>query len=216
MNNKKNNKGFTLVLSLVLLLAMSLMGGALIVIASSDHQGNNSSDEYQQTFYIAETALMQAEKSIIDKMMGPVDASGNRSDDRRVPINLALKDDEDKMISGNNPDKTPCYLSFKNLSRDDSFRYVEHVKNKSFLELMRPIVSAGTDEEKKLSKYKYEFFSVNSGSSTYKAAGSSLKKTSSTIQRKGTTYRIYGCGIKGDPSNPEILIPLETILILSN
>ena len=34
MNNKKNNKGFTLVLSLVLLLAMSLMGGALIVIAS--------------------------------------------------------------------------------------------------------------------------------------------------------------------------------------
>ena len=40
--------------------------------------------------------------------MGPVDASGNRSDDRRVPINLALKDDEDKMISGNNPDKTPC------------------------------------------------------------------------------------------------------------
>ena len=57
----KNQKGFTLVLSLVLLLAMSLMGGALIVVASSDHQGNNSSDEFQQTFSL-ETALMQAEE----------------------------------------------------------------------------------------------------------------------------------------------------------
>ena len=63
-----NEKGFTLVLSLVLLLAMSLMGGALIVIASSDHQGNNSSDEYQQTFYVAETALIQAEKSLINQI----------------------------------------------------------------------------------------------------------------------------------------------------
>ena len=47
---KNKEKGFALVLSLVLLLAMSLMGGGLGVIASSDHQSNNSSDEYQQTF----------------------------------------------------------------------------------------------------------------------------------------------------------------------
>ena len=64
-----NQKGFTLVLSLVLLLVMSLMGGALVVIASSDHQSNNSSDEYQQTFYVAETALMQAQKSILNQML---------------------------------------------------------------------------------------------------------------------------------------------------
>ena len=55
--NRKNEKGFTLVLSLVLLMAMSLMGGALIVISASDHQSNNVSDEYQQTFYVAETAV---------------------------------------------------------------------------------------------------------------------------------------------------------------
>ena len=63
--NRKNEKGFTLVLALVLLLVMSLMGGALIVISSSDHQSNNSSDQYQQAFYVAETGLIQAEKSII-------------------------------------------------------------------------------------------------------------------------------------------------------
>ena len=50
----RNEKGFALVLSLVLLLVMSLMGGALIVISSGDHQSNNYSDDYQQTFYVAE------------------------------------------------------------------------------------------------------------------------------------------------------------------
>ena len=52
----KNEKGFALVLSLVLLMAMTLMGGALIVISASDHKSNNTGDEYQQTFYVAETA----------------------------------------------------------------------------------------------------------------------------------------------------------------
>ena len=63
----KNEKGFTLVLSLVLLLVMSLMGGALIVISSGDHQSNNSSDQYQQTFYVAETALLEGEKNLINR-----------------------------------------------------------------------------------------------------------------------------------------------------
>ena len=69
--NKKNQKGFTLILSLVLLLVMSLMGGSLIVISSGDHQSNNTSDEYQQTFYVAEHALVEAEKYIINEMIGP-------------------------------------------------------------------------------------------------------------------------------------------------
>ena len=57
--------------------------------ASSDHQSNNSSDEYQQTFYVAETALMQAEKSLVDKMIGPINTgTGNRDRDSRfIPRN---------------------------------------------------------------------------------------------------------------------------------
>ena len=50
---------------------MSLMGGSLIVISSGDHQSNNTSDEYQQTFYVAEHALVEAEKHIINEMIGP-------------------------------------------------------------------------------------------------------------------------------------------------
>ena len=57
---------------------------------------------------------------------------------------------------------------------------------------------------------------MNSGTAAYKAAGISLKKTSGSNQRLGTAYRIYGCGMMGDVENPEILIPLETIVILSH
>ena len=78
----KNEKGFALVLSLVLLLVMSLMGGALIVISSGDHQSNNTSDQYQQAFYVAETGLLEAEKAIINKYMGPyVDVNDLSVDD---------------------------------------------------------------------------------------------------------------------------------------
>ena len=67
----KNEKGFALILAIVLLLAMSLMGGSLIVISAGDHRSNNSSDQYQQAFYVAETGLMQGEKWVIDQYLGP-------------------------------------------------------------------------------------------------------------------------------------------------
>tara|TARA_B110001450_G_scaffold212951_1_gene205149 strand:- start:90 stop:761 length:672 start_codon:yes stop_codon:yes gene_type:complete len=221
---KNKQKGFALVLSLILLLAMSLMGGALIVIASSDHQGNNSSDEYQQTFYVAETALMEAEKSLVNKMIGPINnASGIRDfSGRFIPRNQELTDPA--------PNQTPCYRSFRNLSRDVNFRVVEQLENQSFFSLIEPIfddqnfalvptidtTNAIDDEKEKLNKFRYEFFSVNSGTAAYKAAGISLKKTSGANQRLGTAYRVYGCGMMGDVQNPEILIPLETIVILSH
>ena len=85
---KKNEKGFALVLSLVLMLAMSLMGGALIVISASDHRSNNSSDEYQQTFYVAEAALLEGERYVIDQFLGAWDTSTHkRSLNRGLPSN---------------------------------------------------------------------------------------------------------------------------------
>ena len=73
---RKNEKGFALVLSLILLLVMSLMGGALIVISAGDHKSNNVSDEYQQTFYVAETALFEGEKYLINQFLGPYQSNG--------------------------------------------------------------------------------------------------------------------------------------------
>ena len=200
------------------------------MIASSDHQGNNSSDEYQQTFYVAETALMQAQKSLMNKMIGPINTTEGTRDleGRYIPRNG--DSDGDGVANDPAPEQTPCFRSFRNLSRETDFRVVEHVKNQRFFDLIQPVFDAnsfprqsGVDtaaeiekEREKLARYTYEFFSVNSGSSIYKGAGMSLNKTSSNTQRLGTAYKIYGCGMMGNATNPVILVPLETIVILSH
>ena len=107
---KGNEKGFALILSLVLLLVMSLMGGSLIVISAGDHRNNNTSDTYQQTFYVAETALLEGEKYIINQYLGPRTSDPTRDTDKKnKPINAnepAKKDGENY---------TDCYNSFPGL-----------------------------------------------------------------------------------------------------
>ena len=73
-----------------------------------------------------------------------------------------------------------------------------------------------------MKRYRWEFFVINVGRSTFKGAGTSLKKTSTNAQQQGNAYKLYGCGYlmpKGteltDIDDPEILIPLETLVILS-
>ena len=69
INKNKKIQGFTLILSFVLLIAMSLMGGTLIVLSSSDHRDNNNDDLSQQTFYVAETGLLEAEKFLVNTFL---------------------------------------------------------------------------------------------------------------------------------------------------
>ena len=99
----KNEKGFALVLSLVLLMAMTLMGGALIVISASDHRSNNTGDEYQQTFYVAETALYEGEKYVLNQFLGPYATDGKRDVTKRnLPGNHTVKfDPESSSLSRN-------------------------------------------------------------------------------------------------------------------
>ena len=103
--NKKNESGFALVLSLVLLMAMSLMGGALIVISASDHQSNNLSDEYQQTFYVAETALLEGEKYIINQYLGPYKTNGDRDNSKR-----GLRLNSTSLFAKGNPPQAPANI----------------------------------------------------------------------------------------------------------
>ena len=86
-----SEKGFAMVLSLVLLLAMSLMGGALILIASGDHQSNTTSHQYQQTFYVAETALLEGERYLINQKLGPWDTDARDESKKNLPENHASK-----------------------------------------------------------------------------------------------------------------------------
>ena len=246
----KNEKGFALVLSLILLLVMSLMGGALIVISSGDHQSNNTSDQYQQAFYVAETGLLEGEKKIINQFLGPWKALN----DIAVPGGSYYNSIKDSAIGGDvrhtndrslprnqiNAIDTNCFKSFRNIKRAD-FQVTHHVVNQNFGKLIEPIfetpgevdpLTTGdvkvmeklTKEKEYLKRFRYEFFSVNIGSAPYLGTGSSIKKTSNNSQSLGTAYKIYACGImvaQGTElddydGEEEIIIPLETVMVMPN
>ena len=125
---KDNEKGFALILSLVLLLVMSLMGGSLIVISAGDHQNNNTSDTYQQTFYVAETALFEGEKYIINQYLGPRATSATRE---TLLANKPINEYYPGKLDGEN--YTDCYNSFPGLPTvedpDEDFKVVIHSVN---------------------------------------------------------------------------------------
>ena len=212
-----NEKGFTLILSLLLLMVMSLMGGALIVITSGDHQSNNTSDQYQQAFYVAETALIEGEKAIINKMMGPWEEKVRNTEKANSPVNCVNIDDgveypEDavdcELILNKQSD---CFRSFRNIDRDN-FTATNHIENQHFYQLIKGILDVdsniidtlegATDKLRKveaeilqIKRFYFEYFSTYIGVAEFKGAGSSLKKTSTNVQAQGHVYKIYGCGI---------------------
>ena len=159
---KKNEKGFAMVLALVLLLAMSLMAGGLIVITSGDHKSNNTSDQYQQAFYVAETGLIQAEKTIVNQYLGPwmkvsdiVAPGSSASEEDKAAYSTFKAEAEANQVEGglfrNIRDRsmptntinmtgihvTPCYNSFRNVVKTN-FR-VTHHRDENFGELIQPI-----------------------------------------------------------------------------
>jgi len=237
----KNEKGFVLVLSLLLLLVMSLMGGSLIVISSGDHRSNNSSDQYQQTFYVAEMGLLQAEKRIINHFRGSV--QGNPPTRNTTDVAIRNKPaNGDVVLDGAGED---CYKSFKNLD-DGTLEVADHIVGQNFGIVISPIIENNPDnvddinyndvdpnrrskaetlaaELAYLKRFEYEYFIVNVGIAPIMVLGSSISLGQADVTQYGTAYKLYACGIfYGRPSNdtenhngsPQIIIPLESIIVM--
>ena len=64
MKKNKNEKGFALVLAILLLVVMSVMGATLVAIVSNDFKENDRRDYYQQALFTAETAINAAKKDL--------------------------------------------------------------------------------------------------------------------------------------------------------
>jgi len=231
----KNEKGFALVLSLLLLLVMSLMGGSLIVVASGDHRSNNNSDQYQQAFYVAEMGLLQAEKRIINHFKG--DVQGNPP-----TRNLATASRPENFPDVLNPDGEDCYRSFKNVD-GDTLEVTDHIIRQNFGVLISPILTSNrdavdnieytrktrnqilADELEYLKRFEYEYFTVNVGQAPIMVSGSSISLGQGDVEKYGTAYKLYACGIfygrtssdtENHDGNPQIIIPLESIIIMPN
>ena len=218
-NKNKNIKGFTLILSLVLLIAMSLMGGTLIVLSSSDHRDNNNDDLSQQAFYVAETGLLEAEKFLVNTFLGlprraiddGLESSITDTSTKNIPPSNTVKVDTSSV----------CYRSFKNIINLEDV--VAHHTGGSFYRIVKPIVdqvyasASGKEEkfkdieERLLNNYTYEYFMVNVGKAEFQEAGSSVAQGSVDVISAGTAYRIYSCGIYDDD---RVIIPLESLVVL--
>ena len=223
----KNEQGFALVLSLVLLLAMSLMGGALIVITAGDHQSNNTSDDYQQTFYVAETALIEGEKYLLNQYLGPWDTSNHKRDvaKRNLPAN-GTSNWNGKIINSNRKNYTTnssfyydtnnyCYNSFKDI--DKSALKIVVSESWNFGQIIRDSFNSNASvgeqgEADKLKKYFYEFFLVQIGAAPFRGYGSSIKKGATDTGNDGMAYRVFGCGIRA--GDDRMIISLESTVVL--
>ena len=228
---KKNEKGFAIVLALVLLLVMSLMGGTLITISSGDHQNNNLNDEYQQTFYVAETAILEGEKYLMNQYLGPWDINTSlRSTTRNVnPANLTATFAGDMSTQRINysvdsvfeDTQDYCFKSFPQISRVDykvvafqSWNFGQIFGELEAASLAR-FSTAETNQIDKLNDFYYEFFIERAGSASFTGPGSSIRLDNSDASKNGMAYRIYGCGIRlPKGSTQPLVISLESIIVL--
>ncbi len=212
-------KGFALVLSLVLLLAMSLMGGALILVTSEDHKSNNLVDVNQQTFYVAEMALLEGERYLTNQYQGPWDTTTHVRDTAAANLPLNAVDGSNDPIIFNGimtPDNNQniCFNSFSNLPSlsvtvAESWNFGDFIQNSN--------IPASTEDQNFLDNFFYEYFITRLGAATFRGAGSSAKRGSGGLGsgKNGMAYRIYGCGIynPGGAAN-QTVVTLESVVIL--
>ena len=227
MKNIKE-KGFALILSLVLLLAMSLMGGSLILITSEDHKSNNLVDIEQQAFHVAEMALQEGEIFLTNQYQGPLEWDAGTQTAirnlalRNLPVNLNTAFIGTMAPSTNG---VICRNSFRNLpnnlqvidlvpataatSEGLSFNFGTFLANSSI----------PTDNDQAfLNNFHYEYFITRLGAAKFRGAGSSAKRGSggSGSGMNGMAFRIYGCGIYNPDQNAEnqTIVTLESVVIL--
>ena len=210
---KKSEKGFVVVLAILLLLVMSLMGTTLIVIASNDVKGNRERDYNQQTFYAAETGIQEAIRFL----------------DEVVQVGESL-------VSYTHPDQGLNFCKtglFPTISQNTSsvqaigspgYGAVNKIGRQSLNNLM-----TGNDaiEKKRLAKYQYEWFITQTpdykGStmgthrskqvSSTASSGTNIAVSSSYNQSSSSTtdayyYTIFSCG-KGEN---DIIVPIEAVV----
>jgi len=221
-----NEKGFALVLSLVLMLVMSLMGGALIVISAGDHQSNNRSDEYQQTFYVAETALLEGERYVLNQSLGPWNISNHQRDMSKrnlpnntvsFPSNMAQKNYNSKSMSSDNylSQSDTCYNSFQ-VNKPKDYKVVV-AESWNFGVILDDSIGSKTipkSEIDKLKKFYYQYFIEQIGSAPFRGTGTSVKKQAGNTGSDGIAYRVYGCGIKKEKDDINLVVALESVIVL--
>ena len=208
---KKSERGFAIVLALLLLVVMSLMGSSLVLVVSKDHKTNTLLDSNQQAFYAAETGITIAKKWIVDTSSSKTLSPGGSPGITFCKTNFFPNLNQGSIKAINNPATNRAHVGRNTLNS--------------------VITGTSPDEQNRLAKYSYEFFitytpdpngntdpngnslvprtkqvtgTVGSSiaeSASYKTGGTSM----------ATYYSIFSCG-KGEN---DTIVPLEAVVTLT-
>ena len=206
MTNKlnKNEKGFALPLTLLLLVVMTIMGATLITVITGEHKANTDKDTNQQVFYAAESGIAIAKKWM------------ETETSTLVQGNLSAKDGSLKFC------KTTLFPNLK-----DNSNSLHSGTNT----LSNVITGTSNEEKERLEKYSFEYFITyspnSSGVPTIKTKTVASTEGSSVTQgtayksaatSSATYYTIYSCGCNNTASScraqNNIIIPLEAVVTL--
>ena len=225
---KKSEKGFIIVLAILLLLVMSLMGTTLVIIALNDVEGNRQRDYNQQTFYAAETGIREAIRFLDEVVQVGESLVGYTHPDPGLNF---CKTGLFPTISQNKSSVQAIGIDPGATKKMSSSGYggVNKIGRQSLNNLM-----TGNDaiEEKRLAKYQYEWFitqtpdykgatngtrrskEVEGGSS---GSGQNISESASYVQENifsstGTSYyfTIHSCG-KGEN---DIIVPIQAVVLV--
>jgi len=190
MTNKlnKNEKGFALPLTLLLLVVMTIMGATLITVITGEHKANTDKDTSQQVFYAAESGIAIAKKWMATETSTLESASQTARDGSlkfcKTTLFPNLKDNSNSLHSGTNT-------------------------------LSNVITGASREEKERLGKYSFEYFIAYSPDAN--GNNSSPKKKSGTNNSLYTIYSC-GCNEAKDSCNAKsnVIVPIEAVVTLVN
>ena len=198
--NNNNEKGFALVLAILLLVVMSIMGVTLVTVVSGDFKENERRDEYQQALYAAETAVNDG-KSWLRKQGLP--ANPIVFDGGGVTGWCPISRFSDLSTLSSTYIVGSATSGGKNLNDVINSQDVDQVKYKNFEFYWFVSYPPTWDNASSSYKSTTQIAASGSGSSGGNISeGSNYKGTSSST---GLYYKIYACGRK----KPSLLNPFE-------
>ena len=165
--------------------------------------------------------------------MGPYNSKGERDTTKRSLLPNNLKSNNTpvnlfKDIVSSAPNLQPCFNSFQDLDQATfvsvkgppptnqlSTTHSDVKFSQKYYDFLTSSV-VENDDKKRIEKYYFQYFLTQVGSAPFKGYGTSIKKDATDSGSDGMAYRIYGCGLFAPDGvdNPQILVPLESTLIL--
>ena len=78
------------------------------------------------------------------------------------------------------------------------------------------VIQAGKNnkERDRMKKFYYQYFLTQVGSAPFKGTGTSVKKEAGNTGSDGIAYRVYGCGIKKEKDDINLVVALESVIVL--